>query len=74
MPDYAGGAMENVGLITFRESYLLTDPKTASLDERIGVASIIAHEMSHMVRHSARPPWRNPRSAFSTKVLPFSLT
>lgn len=48
MPDYAGGAMENWGLITFRESYLLADPRTASLQEQLGVASIVAHEMAHM--------------------------
>lgn len=50
VPDYAGGAMENWGLITFRESYLLADPATAGLEEQLGMASIIAHEMSHMVR------------------------
>ncbi len=49
VPDYAGGAMENAGLITFRESYLLADPLTAGLQERMGVANIVAHEMSHMV-------------------------
>ena len=41
--------MENWGLITFRESYLLADPATAGLQEQLGVASIIAHEMAHMV-------------------------
>lgn len=50
VPDYAGGAMENWGLITFRESYLLADPTSAGLQEQLGVASIVAHEMSHMVR------------------------
>lgn len=48
--------MENWGLITFRESYLLADPATAGLQEQLGVASIIAHEMAHMVSiHSFVP-------------------
>ncbi len=47
VPDFAAGAMENTGAITFREADLLVDPKTASLDTRKRVASVIAHEMAH---------------------------
>ena len=48
VPEFAFGAMENAGLITFKEQYLLLDPKSASADDRRHQASIIAHEVSHM--------------------------
>jgi aminopeptidase N/puromycin-sensitive aminopeptidase len=46
-PDFAAGAMENVGAITYRDALLLVDPKTASYDTKQSVASVIAHEMAH---------------------------
>ncbi len=39
--------MENVGLITFRETVLLLDLKTASLDVQKRVAEVITHELAH---------------------------
>ncbi|HEY6361709.1 MAG TPA: M1 family metallopeptidase [Vicinamibacterales bacterium] len=48
IPDFAAGAMENVGAITFRERLLLVDPERASLGVRKQVASILAHEIAHM--------------------------
>ncbi len=47
IPDFAAGAMENTGAITFREQYLLADPQRASLGVRKSVASIVAHEVAH---------------------------
>jgi len=47
IPDFEAGAMENFGAITFRESDLLVDPKTASLGAQENVARDIAHEMAH---------------------------
>jgi len=47
IPDFAAGAMENVGAITFRERALLVDDATASVDQRRNVASVIAHEIAH---------------------------
>jgi aminopeptidase N len=46
-PDFAAGAMENAGAITYRDSALLVDPKMASYDTKQNVASVIAHEMAH---------------------------
>jgi aminopeptidase N len=46
-PDFAAGAMENVGTITYRDSALLIDDKTASYDAKQQVAAVIAHEMAH---------------------------
>lgn len=46
-PDFAAGAMENIGAITYRDTALIIDPKTASYDARQGVAATIAHEMAH---------------------------
>jgi aminopeptidase N len=47
IPDFAAGAMENAGAITFRERLLLVDPERASLGVRKNVASIISHEIAH---------------------------
>ena len=47
VPDFAAGAMENAGAITFRERLLLIDPKTASLGSQKNVAGIISHEIAH---------------------------
>jgi aminopeptidase N len=47
IPDFEAGAMENFGAITYRETALLIDPKTASIGSKKGVAEVIAHEMAH---------------------------
>jgi puromycin-sensitive aminopeptidase len=48
LPDFAAGAMENLGCITFRESLLLVDPKTATQQEQELVVDVVAHELAHM--------------------------
>ncbi|RWZ78842.1 MAG: M1 family peptidase [Candidatus Microsaccharimonas sossegonensis] len=47
LPDFSSGAMENWGLITYREIALLNDPKTGSLQTRQQAALTITHELSH---------------------------
>jgi aminopeptidase N len=47
IPDFAAGAMENAGAITFREEELFADPERASLGTRKTVASVVAHEIAH---------------------------
>ncbi len=47
LPDFEAGAMENFGAITYRETALLIDPKTASTGAKKEVALVIAHEMAH---------------------------
>ena len=47
LPDFSSGAMENWGLITYREIALLIDPKRASATQKHFVASVIAHELAH---------------------------
>lgn len=47
LPDFAAGAMENWGCITFREQALLVDPKNTSLSNKQYVALVIAHELTH---------------------------
>ncbi|HJZ62800.1 MAG TPA: M1 family metallopeptidase [Candidatus Acidoferrum sp.] len=46
-PDFAAGAMENVAAITYRETLLIIDDKTASVDAHQAVADVLAHEMAH---------------------------
>jgi puromycin-sensitive aminopeptidase len=48
LPDFAAGAMENLGCITFRESLLLVDPATSTQNERQNIADVVAHELAHM--------------------------
>jgi puromycin-sensitive aminopeptidase len=48
IPDFASGAMENMGAITFRETALLADEKTASRAELERVADVVSHENAHM--------------------------
>jgi puromycin-sensitive aminopeptidase len=48
LPDFAAGAMENVGCITFREVLLLVDPASATQSEEQVVADVVAHELAHM--------------------------
>lgn len=48
LPDHAYGAMENLGLVTFREPALLVDSKSASYAERKRVAATVIHEIAHM--------------------------
>ncbi len=48
IPDFAAGAMENWGAITYREIALLVDPVNSSAGTRQRVAEVIAHEMAHM--------------------------
>jgi aminopeptidase N len=47
VPDFAAGAMENAGAITFRERLLLVDSSSSSIEARKRVAEIIAHEIAH---------------------------
>lgn len=47
LPDFSSGAMENWGLITYREVALLADPSTASIENKQQVALVVAHELSH---------------------------
>ncbi|MBM4263866.1 MAG: M1 family metallopeptidase [Deltaproteobacteria bacterium] len=48
IPDFASGAMENLGAITFRETALLVDEQKATRAELERVADVVAHENAHM--------------------------
>jgi puromycin-sensitive aminopeptidase len=48
VPDFAWGAMENLGAVTYRETALLVDPARATQVELARVADVIAHELAHM--------------------------
>lgn len=48
VPDFAFGAMENLGAVIYRENALLVDPNRASHQELERVADVIAHELAHM--------------------------
>ena len=48
IPDFAAGAMENFGAITFRETALLVDERQATHSELERVADVVAHENAHM--------------------------
>ncbi|KAJ3593591.1 hypothetical protein NHX12_005925 [Muraenolepis orangiensis] len=48
LPDFNAGAMENWGLITYRETALLYDPATSSVGNKERVTTVISHELAHM--------------------------
>lgn len=47
LPDFASGAMENWGCITYREQALLVDPENTSLAAKQYIAMVVAHELTH---------------------------
>uniref|UniRef100_A0A0R3RW20 Aminopeptidase n=1 Tax=Elaeophora elaphi TaxID=1147741 RepID=A0A0R3RW20_9BILA len=47
LPDFAAGAMENWGLITYREKYLLYDERLYAPSQKVSVALVVAHELAH---------------------------
>ncbi len=47
IPDFAAGAMENWGAVTYRESAVLVDPVNSSTHNKQWVALVIAHELAH---------------------------
>ena len=47
LPDFSAGAMENVGLITYREIFMQLDEQHASLNLKKQVASAVSHEIAH---------------------------
>ncbi len=48
VPDFAAGAMENWGAITYRETVLLFDPENSSAATRQRIMEVVSHEMAHM--------------------------
>lgn len=50
VPDFDAGAMENWGLLTFRETALLWNDITSSIASKMRVLSVVTHEIAHMVR------------------------
>ncbi|NXL36569.1 AMPN Aminopeptidase, partial [Glaucidium brasilianum] len=49
LPDFNAGAMENWGLVTYRENSLLFDNAYSSIGNKERVVTVIAHELA--------PPW-----------------
>ncbi|KDP34065.1 hypothetical protein JCGZ_07636 [Jatropha curcas] len=47
IPDFAAGAMENYGLVTYRETALLFDEKHSAAANKQRVATVVAHELAH---------------------------
>ncbi|HVM46237.1 MAG TPA: M1 family aminopeptidase, partial [Candidatus Thermoplasmatota archaeon] len=47
VPSFSAGAMENSGLVIFRQSLLLRDPDTTSWQQEKYIARVIAHEFAH---------------------------
>ena len=48
VPDFASGAMENLGCVTFREAILLADPERSARVEIQRIAEVVEHELAHM--------------------------
>ena len=53
VPDLAAGAMENWGLVTYRQQNILVDEKYSTERDKFLVARTIAHELAHQVLPAA---------------------
>ena len=49
IPDFSAGAMENWGLVLYRESSILHDDVVSSMSNKLWVSLVIAHEIAHTV-------------------------
>ncbi|OWA54223.1 Aminopeptidase N [Hypsibius exemplaris] len=49
VPDFVHNAMENWGLVLYREASLMYQPKVSTADQKRAVASLVGHELSHMI-------------------------
>ncbi|KAA3681020.1 aminopeptidase N [Paragonimus westermani] len=58
VPDFLAGAMENWGLIIYREATMLWDPKTGTAAGRQKVATVVSHEIAHQARHTFKQDTR----------------
>ncbi len=47
LPDFSSGAMENWGLVTYRETAMLADQAHSSIESQQMIALVVAHELSH---------------------------
>lgn len=60
VPNFAAGAMENIGLVTFREQLLLLDEQRATENQKYAMRSVMAHELAHMwFGNYVTPAWWN---------------
>uniref|UniRef100_A0A182PTS8 Aminopeptidase n=1 Tax=Anopheles epiroticus TaxID=199890 RepID=A0A182PTS8_9DIPT len=58
LPDFAMGAMENWGLITFREQYLIYEEGVTTARTKQNIADLITHELTHMwFGNEVTPEW-----------------
>lgn len=48
IPDFVSGAMENWGLVTYREARLLYDNEANSTLKAYDIVTVISHEFAHM--------------------------
>ena len=47
LPDFSSGAMENWGMVTYREVAMLLDEASGTIESRQYIATVVAHELSH---------------------------
>uniref|UniRef100_A0A672QLT0 Aminopeptidase n=1 Tax=Sinocyclocheilus grahami TaxID=75366 RepID=A0A672QLT0_SINGR len=60
LPDFNSGAMENWGLVTYRETALLYDPRTSANGNKQRIVTVVSHELAHMwFRNLVTVKWWN---------------
>lgn len=67
-PDFGAGAMENWGLVTYREKYLLYNPKLYTSQQKLHVATVVAHELAHQVSTGSKGRLQFVESGICTRA------
>jgi aminopeptidase N len=50
VPDFSSGAMENWGLVSFREDRIMFDERVASILQKQQLGETMAHEIAHFCK------------------------
>ncbi|CAF0998437.1 unnamed protein product, partial [Brachionus calyciflorus] len=60
VPDFSAGAMENWGLVIYRENALLFNEKNDTINDKKRVSSVVSHELAHQwFGNLVTPAWWN---------------
>ena len=68
-PDFDSGAVENFGLIIYREMLMLYRPGSSSAEEKKETGLVVAHELSHELSHQVKSPLARMDNNLETNLI-----